>query len=250
MIAAVTVTLAARLVAVGARSAVRASAPPGGEPFPPVDQDPDDIRREACDLLDQSDCVPTTQPPRPVDNSSGGGGGGGLDLSFLTLLLWLLLAAAVVAVIVLLVRRTDMWARLAGKRRADEGDDDDDDDADEVIADGAVFVDRSREPTDWRKEAEQHRAAGRIREALRCRYRALVGDLARRGLIDEIPGRTTGEHRRQVHEVTPAVAATFDSAAELFDGAWYGHYDVDEGDDDRFAALDAQVLAQTRETRR
>jgi hypothetical protein len=245
-----TVAVTARLV-VGARLAVRASVPPGGEPFPPVDQDPDDIRREACDLLDQSDCVPTTNRPPPVDNSSGGGGGGGIDLSFLSLLLWLLLGAAVVAVIVLLVRRTDMWARLAGKRRADDDDNDEvDDDADEVIDDGAVFVDRSREPTDWRKEAEQHRAAGRIREALRCRYRALVGDLARRGLIDEIPGRTTGEHRRQVHEVTPAVAATFDSAAELFDGAWYGHYDVDEDDDDHFAALDAQVLAQTRESRR
>lgn len=242
------VAIAARLVAVAARPVLRASAPSAGEPFPPVDQDPDDIRNEACDLLDQSDCVPTTHRPQPVDNPSGGGG---LDLSFLSLLLWLLLAAAVVAAIVLLVRRTDMWARLAAKRRADDDeDDDDDDDADEVIDDGAVFVDRSREPTDWRAEAEQHRAAGRIREALRCRYRALVGDLARRGLIDEIPGRTTGEHRRQVHEVTPTAAAPFDSAADLFDGAWYGHQDVDEGDDDRFAALDALVLAQTRETRR
>lgn len=233
--------------------AVRASVPPGGEPFPPVDQDPDDIRREACDLLDQSDCVPTTNRPPPVDNSSGGGGGGGIDLSFLSLLLWLLLGAAVVAVIVLLVRRTDMWARLAGKRRASDDDDDDndevDDDADEVIDDGAVFVDRSREPTDWRKEAEQHRAAGRIREALRCRYRALVGDLARRGLIDEIPGRTTGEERTQLASVRPQVALPFNDAADLFDSAWYGHVAVGEGDVDRFQLLEGDVLADAGDPR-
>lgn len=210
-----------------------ASVPPPTDPLGPVDQDPEQIRNEACKVVssNSSSCVTTTTaPPRPSS-----GGSGGADLSFLSLLLWLLLIAAVVAVVALLLRRP-----LARARRASEGEQHDDDD--EVIDEGAVFVDRSREPVDWRSEADEHRRAGRFREALRCRYRALVGDLARRGLIDEIPGRTTGEHRRQVHEVTPVAAATFDRAADLFDGAWYGHADVDATDDDRFIALERDVL--------
>ena len=45
--------------------------------------------------------------------------------------------------------------------------------------------------------------ARRFRDAIRCRYRALVGDLARRGMIDEIPGRTSGEERVQMAAAAP-----------------------------------------------
>lgn len=223
-----------------ARAVAWAATVPPDEPFPPVDQDPDEIRIEACKLVsdDPSRCVPATQPP---DTAPARGSSGGTDLSFLSLLLWLLLIAGVVAIVWLLLRRTGVIGRGKGTKAADS---DDDDAADEVISDVAVFVDRSREPFDWRKEADAHRRAGRYRDALRCRYRALVGDMARRGLIDEIPGRTTGEHRLQVHSVVPEVAAAFDAAAELFDGAWYGHFDVDERDDDRFVQLERDMLAR------
>jgi hypothetical protein len=107
---------------------------------------------------------------------------------------------------------------------------------------GSVAIDRSREPVNWRAEAEAHRRAGRIRDALRCRYRALVGDLARRGLIDEIPGRTTGEERAQLSDVAPRAAPPFSTAADLFDDAWYGNVAVDEGDDDTFQRLEHAVL--------
>jgi nitrogen fixation protein FixH len=75
-----------------------------------------------------------------------------------------------------------------------------------------------------------------------------VGDLARRGLIDEVPGRTTGEHRDQMREVRPAVSPEFDEAAELFDGAWYGRAHVDADDDDHFKvlALDVMTAAERR----
>lgn len=220
-----------------------ASVPPPTDPLGPVDQDPEQIRNEACKVVssNSSTCV-TNTTVRPPNNSSGGGGGG-LDLSWLSMLLWVLLIAAVAAAVVMLLRRPFSRSRTASSTEEDHDDD-------EVIDEGAVFVDRSREPVDWRKEADEHRRAGRFRDALRCRYRALVGDLARRGLIDEIPGRTTGEHRRQVHEVTPAAASPFDDAADLFDGAWYGHADVDVADDDRFVGLEQEVLNAARERAR
>ena len=237
------------MIAIGLRAAVwlLASAPPPTEPFPPVDQDPDDIRVEACKLVsrDPSTCVTTprptvTRPPR------SGGGGGGFDASFLSIFLWIALVAAVVFAVIAVVR-----GGFGGAKRSKRGAHADDDETDdEVIEEGAVFVDRSREPGDWRQQADEHRRAGRYREALRCRYRALVGDLARRGWIDEIPGRTTGEHRRQVHQVTPAAGDAFDAVADLFDGAWYGHFDVDERDDDRFRELEQTVLAAVGERRR
>ena len=219
-----------------------ATVPPPTDPLGPVDQDPDQIRNEACKVVSSnpSACVTNTTVRPPTGTSSGGG----IDLSWLSMLLWVLLIAAVVAVLALLLRKPLTSARKNAKADADREEDD------EVIDEGAVFVDRSREPIDWRREADEHRRAGRFREALRCRYRALVGDLARRGLIDEIPGRTTGEHRRQVHQVTPAAATPFDRAADLFDGAWYGHFDVDAADDDRFVGLEQEVLGAARERAR
>ncbi len=218
-------------------------APPA-DPLGPVDQDPDAVREEACKLVSKDTSVCSApKPPKPpkVDD------GGGFDLSIVSLLLWVLLIAAVVGLLYLLLR----WAatksgRTLALRKSPAGDDGDGD----VVERDAVAVDRSREPINWRAEAEQHRLAGRYRDALRCRYRALVGDLARRGLIDEIPGRTTGEERAQLRRVTPAASAPFNSAADLFDGAWYGHSDVDAADDDRFQALERDVLATATQVRR
>lgn len=106
-----------------------------------------------------------------------------------------------------------------------------------------MAIDRSREPRGWRDEADSHSAAGRYRDALRCRYRALVGDLARRGLLDEIPGRTTGEERRELYASAPNALPAFREAADLFDAAWYGWIPVDASDDARFRQLDIDVLA-------
>ena len=74
-------------------------------------------------------------------------------------------------------------------------------------------------------------------------YRALVGDLARAGYVDEIPGRTSGEERAQVAEIAPrlgeagrAVSSEFDVAADTFDVAWFDDGVVTRGDDERFLA--------------
>lgn len=218
------------------------SAPPG-DPLGPVDQDPDAVREQACKLVSKDTSVCSApKPPKPPNIDDGGG----LDLSIVSLLLWVLLIAAVGWLLYMLVR---WWAtksgRLPGRKKSVASDDEGD-----IVERDAVAVDRSREPTNWRTEAEQHRLAGRYRDALRCRYRALVGDLARRGLIDEIPGRTTGEERAQMGRVMPAASAPFNSAADLFDGVWFGHFDVDVADDDLFQTLERSVLGAVTQARR
>lgn len=207
----------------------------------PVPQDPDSIREQACRLTSK-DPARCSAPKPPTSGRSGGS----LDLSFLSLLLWAVFIAAVLVLLTLLVRW--LLSKNGGhlRRRAVQGDDEEGD----IVERDAVAIDRSREPTNWRREAEEHRRAGRYRDALRCRYRALVGDLARRGLIDEIPGRTTGEERAQLRRVTPSASAPFNAAADLFDGAWYGHCDVGADDDDRFQTFERDVLDTATGARR
>ena len=221
------------------------TVPPPVDPLGgPVTQDPDAVREEACKLVspDTSVCA----PPKPVGVDTSGDGGG-FNLDWLSALLWLLLIAAVVGLLFLLVRFVS--ERTGGGRNTPAKADDDDDD-DDLVERDAVAVDRSREPLNWRSEAEEHRRAGRFRDALRCRYRALVGDLARRGLIDEIPGRTTGEERAQLRRVIPDASRPFNAAADLFDGAWYGHRDVDAAADDQFQSLERDVLASAVQAKR
>ena len=100
-----------------------------------------------------------------------------------------------------------------------------------------------RPSEDWRAEAAAHEARGEWREALRCRYRALVADLAARGLVDEVPGRTAGEYRREVAVNLPGASDAFGGATQLFELAWYGHRPTDVDEIDHFRALSDHVLA-------
>jgi hypothetical protein len=85
---------------------------------------------------------------------------------------------------------------------------------------------RRRSGAEWRAEAEAQERAGAWRDAVRSRYRALVADLAARGLVEEVPGRTAGEYRREVGRALPAAASDFAGATELFEVAWYGRADT------------------------
>lgn len=231
------VGLAEAALRFGSATLAIASAPPD-DPFGPVSQDPDSVRDAACKLVESTSVCEPPSPPPTFDPPSGGGGSGAAGPA-LGGLLWVLLIAALVALVFVAVRF--FIDRSSSGRSRDDVDDDVDPDDDALL--GTVIIDRSREPKGWRGEADEHRAAGRYRDSLRCRYRALVGDLARRGLLDEIPGRTTGEERRQLRVSAPNALPFFREAADLFDAAWYGHVHVGAGDDDRFQQLDRDVLA-------
>ena len=102
---------------------------------------------------------------------------------------------------------------------------------------------RLRPATDWRADAEANEAAGDWRAALRCRYRALVADLAARGLVEEVPGRTAGEYRREVGVNVPASSEDFAGATALFEAAWYGNRPTGPDEAQQFRALEGRVLA-------
>ncbi len=207
------------------------------DPFGPVDQDPDLARDVACDLT-VADAVCNPPEPEPFEprefdtgtNLGGGGFGGG------TLLVVLLVAVLAAFLVWLLVT---IWRN---RRPADDDVEDEDLDEDLDADVTARQVDHERPPDRWRRAAGDHRAAGRYRDAIRCEYRALVGDLARAGVVDEIPGRTSGEERVQLAELAPTVSADFDTAADLFDEAWFDDGPVDAADDERFVDASKAVL--------
>jgi len=101
---------------------------------------------------------------------------------------------------------------------------------------------RLRTADDWRAEASTHEKQGQWRAGIRCRYRALVADLAQRGLVDEVPGRTTGEYRAEVGDNVPKIAPEFSGATELFEAAWYGNRPTGEHESARFRELADRVL--------
>ena len=99
-----------------------------------------------------------------------------------------------------------------------------------------------RSAAEWRAEAEAHERAGDWRRAIRARYRALVAELAARGLVEEVPGRTAGEYRREVGRNLPGAATDFAGATELFEVAWYGRSQTGPREADHLRDLSSRVL--------
>jgi hypothetical protein len=204
---------------------------------PPV-QDPDDVREAADEVLSRPEFgeAPTTllqrigdwiadlfgdPPSRTVETRAGSGGSG-----LLTLLLLLLLVVLLVLVVRALIRQPRL-------RRTD------------ADPEPTIEVTEHHDAAAWSRAAVDHEAAGDWREALRCRFRALLEQLVERGVVDEVPGRTTGELRLEVADRAPAAAGDFAEVADLFDAAWYG--EADTGPDDVRRLLDHadRVLAAT-----
>jgi hypothetical protein len=116
----------------------------------------------------------------------------------------------------------------------------------EAPLDGPV----GRPPADWAADAAAHERAGRLREAMRSRYRQAIAHLAAAGVVDEVPGRTTGEYRRAVERALPHGAAGFGAMTDAFDRAWYGGEPVDAAGLAAFCAHLDTVLAAVPRGRR
>ena len=216
------------------------------DPLGPTNIDPDDARDSACDVTTTericNPSVPEPREPRGAPDVPDANFGAGF---FGQLLVVLLVAALVIAIVWLAMR----WLDGSSRRNGEGGGEplDADEAVDELV--DARIVDHETPPDRWRRLAAIARDAGDHREAVRCQYRALIGDLARAGYVDEIPGRTSGEERGQVAEIAPRlgevgrdVAREFDVAADTFDEAWFDDGEVTVDDDERFLAAERVVL--------
>jgi hypothetical protein len=144
-----------------------------------------------------------------------------------TLVAWAVLAAAVGVVVWLVVR----YGRVGSLPRPSERS-------------ATVMVELTRTPAQWRAEAAALEAQGRWKEGLRCRYRALIGELVRRGAIPEQAGRTAGEYLRDVAATMADAAPAMAAATELFEAAWYGDARTGAAEAERFEQLGSQVLGR------
>ena len=108
-----------------------------------------------------------------------------------------------------------------------------------------VTTEVRRTAAEWERDADEHERAGRWRDALRCRYRALVARLGSAGVVDDDDAsRTPREHRLEADHALPVDAArSFAEAVDLFERAWYGHRPMGEGEGARFRSLADGVLA-------
>ena len=237
------------LDAATARAAVTAlelTAPArSSDPLGPSPIDPERARSLACEVTAPPTACVLAEPTAtaPVEPSSTPPSVGWLGLVGQALIV--VLVVALVAVAVWAVARRGSLGRVGDD---DDADADLDEDLDGVASPRAI--DHETPPDRWRRRAAEARAGGDLREAVRCEYRALVGDLARAGHVDEIPGRTSGEERAQLAELAPGlgergrdVVERFGVAADTFDAAWFDDAEVTADDDERFLAAARAVLA-------
>jgi hypothetical protein len=195
-----------------------------GAPYPPADE----ARQRADEILDR----PEFEPPdeswlqkafdwldetiRSFLNSLLAGGAG-------SIIAWLVLGVLVAVVVVLVARVTRTLQAVP-----------------------AQAVEQPSEPrrsaVDWRAEAERLEAEGRWKDALRCRYRALVIELIERDMLRDVPGRTAGEYRVELREHAPQAADAFSGASEIFERAWYGDLPTGPNENEHFQGLARDVL--------
>jgi hypothetical protein len=207
--------------------------------LPPTERDPEQARRVADEVLSRPEYQweddTSDSPLQDVVDwindrlsdvvPSFGAGGGALP----TWIGWVVLALLVALLLLVL------WRGRAGFRR----------DRRPKRERAVVVAEAGDESVDWAAEAARHEAEGRWRDGLRCRYRALVGELSDRDVIPDLVGRTAGEFVADVRRTSPPAAPAFRRATDVFEAAWYGGAAGGPDDRDRFARLADEVLAAT-----
>lgn len=199
--------------------------------LPPPAHDPEAVRDLADRILREAryDRPPKSIPDRILEwfaeqlgrvlGSFAGSGAG-------TLVAWALVVGAVGVVVYLVVR----YGRVGKLPRS-------------VERGAEIMVELTRTPAEWRADAAALEAQGRWKEGMRCRHRALIGELVRNGAVRDQAGRTAGEYLRDVTVSLPAAAPAMAAATELFEAAWYGDVPTGPAEAERFERLDHQVLA-------
>jgi hypothetical protein len=95
--------------------------------------------------------------------------------------------------------------------------------------------------------ADDLAAAGRYKEAVRERLRAMVRDLIERGVLPQTPGWTVTELAVAAIAVQPALATPLRAAVAIFSDIWYGLRPATADDDQAMRGHAAAVRQATRE---
>ena len=223
-----------------------------GDPLGPSDVDADQARDRACDVTARGGICNPSEPEEPdlpeapdtPDLPNPGGVG------FIGQLVVIVLVALLVIAIAWLVMR---WldGSSGGNSGGEDGELGDLDEAIDELVDARI-VDHETPPDRWRRLAAQARDAGEHREAIRCQYRALVGDLARaRGTSTRsrvVPrARNASRSRRSRPVSVRSVDMSLASSTSLrttFDVAWFDDRPVTATDDERFLAAERGRLGR------
>jgi len=161
------------------------------------------------------------------DSLSGGSGMGG---SVFTIISWVIIIVVIGAVAYLLYR---FLANQPARAEPAEPELD-------------VSTHAGRAPADWRSAAEECEREGRWKQALLCRYRALVGELVDASLLADIPGRTPGEYRSDLAEALPPGADEFGEVTNLFESAWYADRPTGPDENGRFRLLSERLVVEAK----
>jgi Domain of unknown function (DUF4129) len=106
-----------------------------------------------------------------------------------------------------------------------------------------VFAGRPRSADEHRRAAELAAQRGDLAEAVRERFRAIVRELERRGVLEELSGRTVDEIATQAGLALPGRAPEFHTAARIFDEVVYGDRPATVDGYRHLVALDDGLLA-------
>ena len=200
--------------------------------LPPSVHDPQGVRDLADQILADRryERPPKSVPDRILDwfleqidsvlGSLVGSGAG-------TVIAWAVVIGVVALITYLIVR----YGRVGGLERP-------------AAPSARMMVELTRTPGEWLAEAASLEAVGRWREALRCRHRALIGELVRQGAIPDRAGRTAREYVRDVAVSRVAVLEDFVAATDLFERVWYGHLPTAREECARFQELSDGVLRE------
>ncbi len=119
-----------------------------------------------------------------------------------------------------------------------------------VKAGGGMLADDEPDRTadEWLSEAERLRAQGKLREAIRCMYLAILVRLDDYNVARLIRTETNWEHyRRIVKSAKCPTGLDFQDVTRRFDWAWYGYRVRGPEDLDHFIAFYTQLMVQLKE---
>jgi hypothetical protein len=104
----------------------------------------------------------------------------------------------------------------------------------------------TRTPEDWLAEADRLAARGRLRDAVRHSFLALLGGLHRARAIDYDESRTNGDYLADLRRRRPEARPPYRELSALFDRAWYGAKPVTNEDWQRGRAAAGRALAAAK----